>query len=90
MNRGERDSESGEVGEHGVGVGGGEFLGVVGAGGHAPAGEAGVVRGGDVEGGVADEKGSGGVGAELGEDVGGELGLGFEKGGVGGAEVAVE
>ena len=76
--------------EDGVGPGGAEFVGGVGAGGDGPAGQAGVVRAGDVEGGIADEERGGGGGGELREDVAGEFGLGLEPCGVIGPEIAVE
>ena len=52
-----------EVGEDPIGLGVVELFGVVRAGGDAPAGKATVVRGFDIEGGIADEQGGGGSGA---------------------------
>ena len=70
----------------GWGLAGEEFGPGVGAGGDDLAVEAGVMGGGDVEGGVADEQGFGGGDGEFIEGVAGELGLGFAPGGVVGAE----
>ena len=80
----------GEVGKDAGGAGGGEFSGGVGAGGHGPAGEAGVERGLDIERRVADHERRRGFGAELGEEVRGEGGVGLEPRGVLGAEVGGE
>lgn len=68
------------------GAGDAELVGGVGAGGDAPDGEAGGAAGFDVPSGVADEEGFGGSGVELRERVLGELEVGFEPRGVGGAE----
>lgn len=57
-------AESKEVREDGFGAGGAELFGVVRAGGDAPAGEAAVVRGFHVEGGIADEEGRFGASVE--------------------------
>ena len=77
-----------EVVEDGVGrrlVG--EELGAgMGAGGDDLTVKAGVMGGGDVEGGVADEQAFDGCGGEFFEGVAGELGHGFAPGGVVGAE----
>lgn len=69
--------DGGEIGEHGVGAGGGELGGGVRAGRDAPTRETRGVGGGDVERGIADEERGRGRGGELGEGVGGELGLGL-------------
>lgn len=86
----EGGAHGGQAGEYGVGSGGAKFGGGVSAGGDGPAREAGVVGGGDVERGIADEERGGGVGGELAEDVAGECGLGLEPSGVFSPKVAVE
>ncbi len=75
-----------EIGENAIGFDGGEFGGVVGAGRHTPAGEPGVVRGFNIPGRITDEQRGGGITVDLLEHVVGEFGLGFDPGGIAGAE----